>query len=257
MNDWFLWGGLLVGLAGITVAVYFGLTSRRRRELRYSINSVRTRVVISGLATKLDILYDGDPLPDHDISAVQLAIWSDGKESIEPPDILGGTPITIVTDPPVRILEATIRSQSRPSIVGLTLPISAELQARGRIPLAWDILEKNDGASIQLMYLGGPEVQISVEGTIKGGLPPKLTIVSSDFVSPHEHVRTRRKNFVYLAISVLAVAILSVFHLAVEIRSVATADLVEMLFQISWVFLVLLIFIIISHMRLRFPPFSY
>ena len=84
MSDigWFGWVGFLIGLLGIAIGIYFGLVSRRRRELVFSVNPVRTKVVTSGQATDLKVLYLDEPLGDIDIAAVQLAVWNAGKKAL-------------------------------------------------------------------------------------------------------------------------------------------------------------------------------
>ncbi len=109
----FGWVGLLVGLVGIAVGLYFGLISRRRRELLFSVNPVRTKVVTSGQATDLKVLYRDESLGDIDITAVQLAIWNAGYESIKKGHVR--KEIVVTTNPQVRILEASVRTGSESS----------------------------------------------------------------------------------------------------------------------------------------------
>lgn len=248
-----MWLGLLVGLIGTAVGVYFGLASRRKRELRFSVNLIRTTVVTSGQATDLKVLYKDEPLGDVDITAVQLAIWNAGKESIEKSDILGETPVTIITNPAVRILEAIVRNQTRERVVRFTLLDSPDSKAEGRLPISWDILERNDGASIQFIYLGNQNVDVLVEGVVKGLVPIKSTTLSSRFKSPQEHIRTRQKQVITVSISFLVLLVTAILRFVVNLQS----DIVIMLFIVAAFCLFATLLALLSNIRERFPPFGF
>lgn len=63
------------------------------------------------------------------------------------------------------ILEATIRKTSR-DVVGLDM--RGEELAKGRLGLSWNILEQDDGGSIQIVYAGPPGATVHLEGVIEG-----------------------------------------------------------------------------------------
>ena len=44
-DSFFGWGGLTVGIIGVVVAIYFGISSRKRRKLIFSLNPIRTNIV--------------------------------------------------------------------------------------------------------------------------------------------------------------------------------------------------------------------
>ncbi len=51
-------------------------------------------------------------------------------------------------------------------MVGLKLDASRSSQ--GIVLVDWRILERNDGASIQIIYAGSPQVKLAVDGVIEG-----------------------------------------------------------------------------------------
>ena len=243
----FGWVGLLVGLVGIAVGLYFGLISRRRRKLLFSVNPVRTKVVTSGQATDLKVLYRDESLGDIDITAVQLAIWNAGYESIKKGHVR--KEIVVTTNPQVRILEASVRTGSPDT--GFNLLDSTDSKAKGRVPVSWEILEKNEGASIQLLYLGTPEVDISVEGLIEGQGHAKRIVTSSSLKSPQEHRKTRRQQSLWVVISLVFSVVTAILQFAIKVQW----DPLLPLLILSLFSLFISSLNLSSTIRERFPPF--
>lgn len=251
MSDigWLGWGGLLVGLLGIAVAVYLGLVSRRRRELVFSVNPVRTRIVRSRRATDLKVLYRDEPLGNVDITAVQLALWNAGNESIKTEHVR--KEIAVTTKPQVRILEASVRIVSPNT--GFNLLDSTESKAKGRVPVSWKILERNEGASIQLLYLGTSKVDILFEGLIEGQGRPKQKVTSSSFRSPQARRKALRNQIIWAAISFFVLLVTAVLQFAIKVQQ----DFIAFLFMLSAFVLFIALLNLSSIMRERFPPFGF
>ena len=224
--------GILVGIFGVAVAVYFGLASRKRRELVFSINPIRTRLVSSGQATDLKVSYQNEPLGNVDITAVQFAIWNAGNESIKTEHIRRD--IIVTTNPQVRILEASVRKVSPDT--GFNLLDTTDSKAEGKVPLSWEILERNEGASIQLLYLDVPlntsEVDILVEGLIEGQGHPKPKATSSSFKSLEAHRKSLRNQILSAAISFLVLLVTAVLRFAFQMQG--PSDIVSLLFVLSF-----------------------
>jgi hypothetical protein len=186
------WIGIAVGVLGLLVGIvslFLYFSSRAERELVYAVNPVRTAVVTAGQATELAVLYKDEPLGSVDITAAQVAIWNAGKQGIRKENVLED--VVISTDPPVPILEASIRQCSR-EVTGFTLVETPELLASGRVPVSWHILEENDGASIQLIYVGKQEVIFHVEGVIEGLRGIKDVELGVDIKTPQEQVHEQQ-----------------------------------------------------------------
>lgn len=253
MSDigWLGWGGLAIGVIGIAVGLFFGLTARRRRELVYSINPVYTRIVRSRQATDLKVSYRDEPLGDVDVTALQLAIWNAGNISIKPEHIR--KEIVMTTKPQVRVLEASIRTGSPDT--GFKLSDTIESRAVGRVPVSWEILERNDGVSIQLLYLGTPNVDIIIEGLIEGQGRPKLKATSSSFISPQAHRKALRNQIIWAASSFFVLLVTAVLKFAFKVQG--PADIVSLLFIVSAFLLLISLLDLSSKMRERFPPFGF
>ena len=97
-----------------------------------------------------------------DIMAVHVAIWNQGRKSIELTDIL--RPLIIETEKNVPILEASILKTSR-DVIGLRLDESKCDQ--GKLEVSWTILEHRDGGIVQMIYEGSPELQITADAALK------------------------------------------------------------------------------------------
>jgi hypothetical protein len=91
-----------------------------------------------------------------------VAVWNGGNEPIRPVQIL--EPLTIEVDPSV-LLEARVLYTTH-KVVNLQLDRQA-FQA-GKLSARWDILEKNDGGIIQLIYSGRSDTRIRVHAVIEG-----------------------------------------------------------------------------------------
>ena len=243
----FGWVGILVGIVGIAAAVYFGLTSRRRRELLFSVNPVRTKVVTSGQATDLKVSYRDEPFGDIDVTAVQLAIWNAGYESIKKEHVR--KEIVVTTKPQVRILEASVRTGSPDT--GFKLLDSTDSKVEGRVPVSWEILERNEGASIQLLYIGTSEVDILVEGLIEGQGRAKQIVTSSSLKSPQEHHKKLRQQGFLAVISLVSSVVIAILQFAIRVQW----DLLPMFFILSLFILFISTTNLLSTVRERFPPF--
>lgn len=162
-------GNPLVGILGsvaniiaIPLAIFFYLEAREIPILVYSVNPVRTSVVKAGEASDLSISHNGKKISGN-VTAAQMAIWNSGKRPIRENDTL--SPIVISTGGGQPVLEAKIRKTTRP-IVNFTLDTTRADD--GKLQVNWRILEKDDGAVIQLIYVGEQDVPLEVSGSIVG-----------------------------------------------------------------------------------------
>lgn len=192
------WAGTMIALLGMVVLFSISQTSR---ELVYAVSPIRTEVVSMGQATRLQIMHDGVDLGNVDITAAKIAIWNSGEESIRTENILKD--IIIQTDPIVPIFEVSIVKYYRDAdVTGFSILESKELLGTGKVPVSWHILERNDGACIQLIYLGSTDVNINVEGLIEGIGEVGSVDTNINIRSPDEQVR-RNRTLKWIFIGVL------------------------------------------------------
>jgi hypothetical protein len=186
--------GTIFTVLGVALAIYFYFAGARTRRLTYYVNPIKTIVVKGGEASTLRVLHDGQDIKG-DVTAAQVAIWNDGTEPIRAENILSS--VRLVLEPAVPILEAKIRKESR-DVIGATVDTSH--LADGVIPVAWKILEHNDGAVIELIFEGSAETELVVQGTVEGqptvlGVKPPYRIQS-----PAEQVAWGRRSALRLAV---------------------------------------------------------
>jgi len=116
------------------LAIYFYMRGKKSRGLTYKISPVRTQIVRAGAASRLSVIHDGREIKT-DITAVHLAIWNQGRESIRQGDML--RPLIIQTADHAPILEASIRMVTH-DVIGLRLDESTCVL--GQLGVSWDIL---------------------------------------------------------------------------------------------------------------------
>ncbi|KNY24858.1 hypothetical protein [Pseudobacteroides cellulosolvens] len=159
------WVGIITSICtilGFILAFYFYYSSISNRELSYAVYPLKVSALKSGQVSDLRVSYKGKNI-DGDISIAQIEIWNKGKLSIRPGDILENLKISTV--PTVPILEASIRKKSRDII---DLKLDDRYYDKGYVPFNFKIMEKNDGAVIQLIYVGKDDVEFKVQGIIEG-----------------------------------------------------------------------------------------
>lgn len=92
-------------------------------------------------------------------------------------------PVTLVVEG-AAILEATVRKVSRPVI---KLDLHPNEALKGRVQLSWAILEHADGAVIQIIYAGRPELVMHVDGTVEG--QSQLSLESRELAEQESYIR--------------------------------------------------------------------
>jgi uncharacterized Tic20 family protein len=184
--------GLIISIIALILMVALYIIDQKERELVYAINPIKTQVVTMGEFTGLEIIHNGIALGNTDVTAVQIAIWNSGDLSIRSENIL--KEVAICTDPPVQILEVSIVKNYREyDVTEFRTLDTEETLKNGRVPVTWRILERNDGASIQLIYLGSIDVDIYVDGLIEGGGAVNRVESGITIKSPTEQFKSEQK----------------------------------------------------------------
>lgn len=185
-NPYFGWIGIFLGVIGLLWSGIFALWSIEESDLTYMINPIKTTIFTAEKMSSLKVYTQGKEIK-KDITAIQISIWNQGKKSIRPEDIL--KTIEIYSEPPVEIIEALIRNISR-EVTHFQIETNAISQ--GVIKPKWNILEKNDGASIQLIFAGPSHTKFKLRGIIEGqkeitnsGQSPKLMNILRFFLPRH------------------------------------------------------------------------
>ena len=196
------WVRLIVtvcSVIGVPLTVVLYWNSVKERDLTYSVYPIRTPVLQSGYSTGLRVLYQNEEVKT-DVTALQLAIWNRGREPILKDNIL--KQITIVTHPFVKILEVSVQKPSR-SVIEFSVDHSPVRE--GVVPLSWKLLEQSDGAIVQLLYAGPPQVDVSLEGIVLGQTKITRLVYEDPEVTKTSGppVRSRTWNLIYRLFMIL------------------------------------------------------
>lgn len=149
-------------LISVPLSIYFFVASIRTRDLSFYVNPTKTTIVKSGQSSDLHVLYKGQSL-STDVTALQVAIWNAGKDSIRSEHVLSA--LVISTSPKVPILEARIRHVSRPVT---EVRLDSGRLSEGLVLVSWKILEQHDGVIIQLIVAGSEKTSAKIGGVIEG-----------------------------------------------------------------------------------------
>jgi hypothetical protein len=188
------------------LAIYFHYQSVQERVPTYYVSPTRARIVDTSIPAppQLQVLYKGKAL-NANVSAAVVYFWNDGKLPIKAEDVL--EPLKIELDPACEIIDARILKVSRDVTKFTKGEVSA---AKNVLPVSFGILERNDGAQIQIIFTGRPEARVSVSGTIVGASQIRETITLQDR-PPSKH---RRLEFLLFYILLAALAVLGALTLS-------------------------------------------
>lgn len=153
--------GSIASIISLFLAFYFYDAAREFPNLVYYISPSKSTIVKAGQSTNISVLYEKQEIRS-DISAAQIAIWNKGTQSIKMINVLDSVILAVENNCP--ILEASIRKTSRNVVA---LQIDNKDAQKGRIGISWNILEKNDGGILQIIYAGTPNVNIQLLGIIE------------------------------------------------------------------------------------------
>jgi len=149
--------GSVASIIGIPLALYFFVASQPSREL-VIFSDPATTIVDAREAGSVDILYHGEKITT-DVYARHLYLWNAGNDSIRRENIL--EPITL-SIPHATILETRVRKLSRP----LTA-IRVDSSGGDAVTVSWNILERYDGAYIDIIYAAQKVSKFVAHGSIE------------------------------------------------------------------------------------------
>jgi len=166
----------LLALLGTLLAIFFYYQSKSRKEPYFYVDPTRNILVSRELSIgdKLTVTFDGRPAPRGDITAMQCYFWNAGRTAIHGIDTL--QPIKLRLDPGNEILDVSVIRQSRPDI--MQFRVVADRNPDGTFSntasISFAILEQDDGVSLQILYVGGPQVALTFSGAIEGAKIKRL-----------------------------------------------------------------------------------
>lgn len=250
-NPWVGIAGTVASIAGFLLAFYFYYMSKETVDITYLIHPIKTILIKGGQTSRIQATFDGRGI-EGDISSVQVVIWNRGDRSVRNNNILSPIKVGVTNG---RILEARIIRSTR-DVVGVT----AAQDANGDVKVMWNILEKNDGFIMQLIYAGEVGLPINVTGIVEG--QKSISEVKQEFIQL-EQIPLRRLTF-YLNISyvVLFIFYASAFILLIFAKPSRDQKAIRLQRQRKMTVIILTFFLILMNIYLwssyfnSEPPFS-
>jgi hypothetical protein len=166
-NPWVAFSGWAVGILSIVLSIALYVWTIERSDIAYATSPTRTAIVKAGVASELRVTHRNKSLTS-DVSSLTFAIWNEGRKPIRSDAILAPFWLTLAKNSP--ILEARLKKKSR-ALTGIQL--DTRQAAEGRLGITWTILEQGDGAVIDVIYAGAPNVDFRVTGTVVGQRAPR------------------------------------------------------------------------------------
>lgn len=161
-NPWWGIATTLTTIISAALGVYFYIAGLQSPDITYSVNPIRSSLVQVGKAADFSVSFQGQPVTSS-VTSATVSIWNHGKKPIVASDVL--SPIRIKVGTNNRILDAKIVGISRPVI---NASIEKSHLDSGLAGVQFRILERDDGAQVQLIYEGDFLTPIDVLGVVQG-----------------------------------------------------------------------------------------
>ena len=152
-----------IGIIGTVLAIIFQVKSKRTKEPCYAM---KTETLIAGYSAKFDdlIIHYKDKEIEN-LSVSKIAFWNKGGETIDRSDIAPKSPLLIVANDEVEILDTKVLQQNNRSC-NFSIQLVEELNMA---PILFDYIDKGQGAVFQVIHTGtSPVSDLYVVGDIKG-----------------------------------------------------------------------------------------
>jgi len=210
-----------VGILGFVLACFFYFRGQRERKPVYVVQPIRNIIVNRALAVgqRLAVLYDGRSLEAQNVTALQCTFWNAGGEPIKATDI--EIPIKLFLPRGAEILDISVIRQSRPLVVNFTA-VADKSQTGERTnsaTLNFTILEKGNGATLQLVYIGTPDAAVAIEGAVIGAQVTRVSRPLDSDAPKRDDPRFRARSEIVFKIGILLYCAMP-FFISVPSRSI-------------------------------------
>jgi hypothetical protein len=166
-NNWLGLTGGLIGILGLAFSYYFFKISTSPAEPVFLLDPSRTIIVDSKRFsdTPLRVVRDDGRTIQGDVTSIRFYFWNNGRKSIRPSAILEPIVVTL-EEKDGEILDHKILKVSR----GVVRPLIQRDTAdpKRKFNISFSVLEKNDGFTGQLIYVGNPNADLKIFGAIEG-----------------------------------------------------------------------------------------
>tara|TARA_B100000953_G_C18005186_1_gene416323 strand:+ start:709 stop:1506 length:798 start_codon:yes stop_codon:yes gene_type:complete len=171
--------GLIIGITGILLAIYFHFSSNKEKEISYNVQNEALKIYDTDLLKKyqrISVYQDDSIKIDKTVYINTFSIWNSGDLPISKQDVRKDLIISFLGVE--EILDVQILKEIDKEVSGFELiPIDS-----ASYKLKWKYFDPKDGVKFQIIYTG--------ESNIKPKI--KTKILSTDI---EEYKPTQSKNF--------------------------------------------------------------
>jgi len=161
----------LVAFVSMALSVIFYFESRSYQSPTYYISPNRFPILSPEIQVPMEIRLGGEAVKEDYVTAALVSFWNRGRKSIDwDRDVTRQITIHLVSreGESVQLLGAIVYKEPMPDITAFDLQ-----QVDGTaIELHWEVLYKQQGAVIQVVWKGDPKARISVTGLVGGDRKP-------------------------------------------------------------------------------------
>ena len=156
------WFGGICSIIAIPLAFYLTMGGPNLTYY-YSVDD-KVKIIGHNEVSQLHIFHDEiDGEIRDELYLIKIRVWNAGKEPIRIQDIRNK--LTINSMPAINILEAKVNDTNGSEV---NFQIDTLEKSKGKIGLLFDVLEKDEGGTIQLLYIGGKEIEFVINGKVIG-----------------------------------------------------------------------------------------
>jgi hypothetical protein len=163
------WLGTVLGIVGLTAAIFFYLRSRRITRLAYQHDEV---TLLGGsdaaFPEEIDIRFAGSSVLR--VTATRIVFWNAGNTTIESAQIVANDKLRIELEDGGTVLKVNTLKVAR-KVNGISLAPSAE--SNRTLVMSFDYLDPGDGIAFEVLHSAGRGA-LHFHGTLRG-LPGGVT----------------------------------------------------------------------------------
>lgn len=159
--------GLLIGVLGIGLSIYFYHAQKRFKGLAFVVDPKRVLLVSPGRlpSSNLTLLDQDGTRVTRDVYSAEIYIWNNGTETILASDVI--VPLAIEVPPSDRLLDLQTTYVSRKEITLATLAVDKK-SSPNTIHVSFRVLEPGEGIRASVLYEGGKDAELVFKGAITG-----------------------------------------------------------------------------------------
>lgn len=154
--------GLIIGIVGILLSVYFYRKSKKTKEPTYRKRSTTLiRSAVSGIDS-LEVYYDKHKLTA--LTITKFAFWNSGRETISGDDVSSVDPLRLEIQDGYEILSCDTIVQAKDANNFL----ARVADDKKSVLLSFDFIDFEEGAVLRIRHTGSSSEDLSIKGSIKG-----------------------------------------------------------------------------------------